>query len=187
MRVRKLLIFVLLLSLWGGSMMFADSAAQRVRVFVNSLDLQDRGMLVDGLTYLPLRQVANSLQALITWDDNTRSANIYKPNVHMFVFKGEVAFGKVKRNSRHTFNVMAQVDNLQTTITAIKVAIADPNGKEEVIQSQDLPEHKDNFWFNTKEIKYSFDAAGNYPVRFYMKQPNSDDWRLVSEKLIIAE
>ena len=57
MKYRKLLILLLVMSVWGGTMIFADSAAQKVRVVVNGSELDDAGILSDGKTYLSVRQV----------------------------------------------------------------------------------------------------------------------------------
>jgi hypothetical protein len=185
MKLKKLLILLTVLSLWGGTMIFADAASQKVKVVVNGSNLGDTGMLSDGQTFLPLRQVANKLQALVTWDEDAKKATINKPNVHMFLFKDKTIFGKVNQGTT-TFSVFAQVDSLNVDISAIKIVIADPKGNEDLIGSQKITTQKDNFWFRTEEIKYNFNSAGNYDIRFYVK-PSSDDWTLVSEKQVIAD
>ncbi|MWC26795.1 stalk domain-containing protein [Paenibacillus sp. MMS18-CY102] len=187
MKASKIIIAMMLLSVWGGSMIFADSVAQKVRVVVNGSELDDAGLLQDGKTYLPLRQIAGTLQALVSWDENSKKVTVYKPNVHMFLFQDNVIFGNVNKNNRYTFKVFAQIDNLLTDVAAVKVSIFDPYGSEKVIQQQTVNVTKDNFWFRTEDIKYNFDAAGKYSVRFYMKAGDSDEWRQVSEKLITAQ
>lgn len=187
MKVRKVLIALMLLSVWGGSMIFADSAVQKVRVVINGSELDEAGLLTDGKTYLPLRQMASTLQALVSWDENSKKVTVYKPNVHMFLFQDNVIFGNVNKSSRITFKVFAQIDNLLTDVAAVKVSIFDPYGTEKLIQQQNVNVSKDNFWFRTEDIKYNFDSAGKYSVRFYMKASESDDWRQVSEKLITAQ
>ena len=188
MKVKKLLVLVVLLSLWGGTMMFADSVSQKVRVIVNGSELKETGVLTDGNTYLPLRQIADTLQSLITWDEASKKVTLNKPNVHMFTFNDKAnPFGGVTKGSAITFSVWAQVDSLYTNISAIKVSIVDPYGREDAIQTQEIAEKKDNFWFKTKEIKYNFDVAGNYAIRMYMKPSDSNSWSIVSEKLIISE
>lgn len=187
MKLKKLLVLVVLLSLWGGTMMLADTASQRVKVIVNGSELSESGLLEENKTYLPLRQIAGTLQSLISWDNSTGKVTLNKPNVHMFLFKDTTVFGKVNKGSKVTFSAWAQVDSLFTDISAFKIVIAGPDGKEELIQSQEVTSQKDNFWFRTKEVRYQFDSEGNYPVRMYMKPSGSDEWNLVSEKLIIAE
>lgn len=186
MKFKKLVVLTLALSLWGGTVLFADSAAQKVRVFVNGIESKESGLLAEGSTYLPLREIASSLQALVVWDDSAKRASIYKPNVHMFLFKDQKAFGNVMQG-KVTFSVFSQIDNLQTDIHAVKVVIADPSGDEKLIQSQTVNKPVDNFWFRTEDFRYSFDSAGKYSVRFYMKQTATSDWTLVSEKTITAQ
>ena len=188
MKVKKLLVLVALLTLWGGTMMFADAASQKVRIAVNGSDLGEVGLLSDGTTYLPLRQISGTLQSLIIWDDANKKVTINKPNVHMTTFNDKNApFGKVTKGSKTPFWVWAQVDSLYTDITAIKVVIVDPSRKEKLIQSLKVTTRKDNFQVLTEQVKYDFVEAGNYPVRMYMMQAGSEEWTLVSEKLIISE
>ncbi|UVI32240.1 copper amine oxidase N-terminal domain-containing protein [Paenibacillus spongiae] len=188
MKFRRLLILLLVMSLWGGTMMFADSAAQKVRVIVNGEDLSDAGLLSDGKTYLAVRQLANSLQSLVVWDETSKKVTVYKPNVHMFLFQDNTIFGNVNKGNRYTFKVFAQIDNLKTDVAAVKVSIFDPSGSEKVIQSQNVSlNNKDNFWYRTDDIKYNFDSSGKYAVRFFMKVNATDEWNLVSEKIITAQ
>ncbi|BBH21163.1 hypothetical protein Back11_25080 [Paenibacillus baekrokdamisoli] len=187
MKFRKLLILLLVMSLWGGTMMFADSASQKVRVIVNGSELDDAGLFADGKTYLSVRQVANSLQALVFWDEAAKKVTVFKPNVHMFLFQDTTIFGNVVKGNRISFKVFAQVDNLMTDIAAVKISIFDPNGEEKLIQAKNVSIDKDNFWYRTDDINYSFDTAGKYTIRFFMKVTASDDWKLVSEKTISAK
>ncbi|WP_219836397.1 stalk domain-containing protein [Paenibacillus sp. R14(2021)] len=186
MKFRKLLILSLVLSLWGGTMLFADGASQRIRVIVNGSELDDAGIFTDGKTYLSVRQVASTLQALVNWDDNAKKVTIYKPNVHMFLFQDTTIFGNVWKGDRISFKVFAQIDNLLTAISAVKVTITDPSGVEQTIQSKNVTVDKDNFWYRTDDFNYSFSTAGKYTIRFYLKAAGSDDWQGVSEKTITA-
>ncbi|SEN16111.1 stalk domain-containing protein [Paenibacillus sp. OV219] len=187
MKFRKLLIMTLVMSLWGGTMLFADSASQRVRVIVNGSELDDAGIFTDGKTYLSVRQVASSLQALVNWDDNSKKVTIFKPNVHMFLFQDSTIFGNVTKGNRITFKVFAQIDNLLTDISAVKVTITDPGGDEQMIQSKSVSIDKDNFWYRTDDFTYTFDKAGKYTIHFFMKVAGSDDWKVVSEKTITTK
>ena len=184
MKHRKVVILLLLLSLWGGTMLFADSATQRVHVFINGIEQDDGGLIEDGRTYLPLRQLASSMQAIIEWDNENKRASVYKPNVHMFLFQNNAVFGNVAKGYQAKFKVFAQIDNLKPDIVAVKVSIFDPYGKEKVIQSENVNTSKDNFWYATDDIDYKFEYSGKYPIRFFLKLKGSDDWTAVSEKLI---
>lgn len=182
---KKVAVAVLLLSVWGGSMIFATSAANKVQVIFNGTELSEDGTLLEGKTYLPLRQLANAFSSLIEWDNNKKAAIIYKPNVHMFVYQGNKPFGVVDRGS-YKFNVFSQIDNLTTNIAGVKVSIFDPKGKERVIQTETVNQKKDNFWFRTEEIDYRFDMSGKYTIKFFMKISSNDDWSVVSEKVITS-
>ncbi len=187
MKFRKVAIWVLLLSLWGGTMIFANSAAQKVRVLVNSIEQEDGGLLIDGKTYLPLRQLATAMNAIVEWDASNLRATVHKPNVHMFTYQGNTPFGIVDKGFSGKIKVFAQIDNLKADISAVKVTITDPFNKEKLIQSQNVNSKSDNFWFVTEEVDYKFEATGKYAVRFYMKASSSDEWHVVSEKMITSK
>lgn len=181
MNFKKVAIWLMLLSLCGGTIIFASTAAQKVRVMINGSELDTGGIIVDGATYLPLRQVAGSMQAIVDWDNSNKSATIYKPNVHMFMYQGNSPFGVVDKGFSGKIKVFSQIDNLQKDIKSVKVTIADPSGKEKLIQSENVTS-SNNFWFVTEEFDYKFDAVGTYTVRFYMKATDVDDWAVVAEK-----
>ncbi|CAH1210080.1 hypothetical protein PAECIP111893_03134 [Paenibacillus plantiphilus] len=186
MKFRKLLILLLVMSLWGGTMLFADAAVQKVRVIVNGSELDDAGLFTEGKTYLPIRQIAATMQAFISWDESAKKVTVHKPNVHMFLFQDNTIFGNVTKGNRITFKVFAQIDNLLTDVSAVKVSIVDPDGKEEVIQSEKVNKN-DNFWYRTDDFTYTFSSAGKYTIRFYMKVNASDDWKQISEKTVTAK
>lgn len=176
-----------LLSLWGGTMIFADAASQKVRVVINSIEQDDGGLLLEGKTYLPLRQVAETLGAIVRWDDSNKRAMIYKPNVHMFLYNEKNStFGGVDRGYQGKIKVFSQIDNVKTELSAVKVTIEDPFGKERFIQSESIKKHNDSFWFVTEPFDYKFEAAGKYKVRFYVQLSGSDEWVAVSEKMVTS-
>lgn len=187
MKFRKIAILLLILSLCGGTLLFADTAAQKVRVIVNGSELDEGGVNLDGKAYLPLRQIADSLQAVVNWDNQNKKATLYKPNVHMVLFQDKVVFGNVDKGKKITFSILSQIDNLMTEVSAVKVSIIEPSGNEKVIQSETVEITKDNIWYWTKDIKYSFDSEGKYAIHFYIKAGISTDWTLVSEKLITSQ
>ncbi|MDF2835074.1 MAG: hypothetical protein K0Q63_714 [Paenibacillus sp.] len=185
MRFRKIAIMAMLLSLWGGTMIFADAVSQKVRVVINGIEQDEGGVLQDGKTYLPLRQVAEALGAVVRWDDDNKRAVIYKPNVHMFLYNDKNStFGGVNKGYQGKIKVFSQIDNVKTDLSAVKVTIEDPFGKERFIQSENVTNNNDSFWFVTDEFDYKFDATGKYKIRFYMKLSGSEEWVSVSEKLV---
>lgn len=186
MKFKKLLVLMVLLSLWGGTMMFADAASQKIKILVNGKELGESGLVIDGTTYLPLRQISGALQSLVTWDETNKKVTINKPNVHMFTSnKDEYTFQEVKKGHAEPFRVAVQVDSLRTEISALKIVLVSPSGKEQLIQSLKVPSQKEAFQLRTELIKYEFDTAGEYAVRLFMKA-GSDDWTLMSEKIIMS-
>ncbi|MFD1955126.1 stalk domain-containing protein [Paenibacillus thailandensis] len=187
MKWKKVVMWASVLMLAGGTVIFADEAVQSVRVYINGSESGEDGVVIDGKAYLPLREVADSLGAQVTWNNAGKKATIIKPNVHLVLFKDNAIFGKVSKGNKYTFSVFAQVDNLKTSISAIKISIVDPRGKEKTIQSQTQEITKDNFWYRTEDVQYSFDYAGKYAVRFSLKVNPDDEWTTVSELLISSE
>jgi hypothetical protein len=190
MKVRKILIITMVLTLVCGSAVFAESVSQGLRVVINKKEIEDAGVLVDNKAYLAVRTFASSVQAMLSWDEEAKKVTVYKPNVHMFTMLDNAPFGGVK-NGRNKFLVFAQIDSLKTDISAFKVTITDPYGEEAIIDGRDsgdkdFPDGKDNFWFKTKEINYDFPYAGPYVVRFWMKQAGTTSMQIVAEKVITA-
>lgn len=179
---KKIMACTLVLSLLGGgsSLLFADSFTEHVRVWMNGKELKDGGYLIDNKTYIPIRDIDGA----ITWDKKSGKVDIIKPNVHIFLFKGDTAFGNVNRG-KLKFNVFSQVDTLNDDIHAVKVAITDPAGNVKDIQSQDVTNNnKDNFWFRTYDFTYDFNTVGKYSVGFYIKTSSESGFVKVAEKVI---
>jgi len=189
MKVRKLLVMVVVLTLVFGTAAFAESITQSIRVELNKKEL-DGGLLVDNKAYVGVGALSRAMQALVSWDNDAKRASIYKPNVHMFTMKGDNPFGSVTKG-RTKFNVFAQIDSLKTDITAFKVTITDPYGEETLIDGRDSSDKdfptRSDFWFKTKDISYDFNAAGPYTIRFYMALSSGDgSLQVVSEKSIAS-
>jgi hypothetical protein len=188
MKVKKLLVLVVLLSLWGGTMMFADSVSQKIRIIVNGSELKENAVMIEGNTYLPMRQIADTLQSLIIWDESNKKVTLNKPNVHMVTFIGGTKiFGNVTKGDKLDFDVLAQVDSLSVSISGIKISIFDPYGREQIIQEKKVSPETDNFWFRTEKTSYKFENTGNYTIRLFMRQSGSDNWSIVSEKNISSK
>ncbi|USB34565.1 copper amine oxidase N-terminal domain-containing protein [Paenibacillus sp. YPG26] len=182
MKWKRVAGLVLAFSLFGSSMIYADTAVQKIRLIINGQDIDDGGYMVDGRAYVPVRE----LNGLIDYDEGTKRVAFTQPNVDIFLFKGDTPFGKVSAG-KLKFNVFCQIDSLKVDISSVKVTIKGPDGSEKSIQSQDLgKEQKDNFWFRTHDYTYDFKTAGKYTINFYMKMNKSKDYVLVSEKVINA-
>ena len=94
MQAKRSIILCVAFMLLCTATVFADSmwgtynGYEKVKVFVNDTELAENdvpAIVMNGSTLLPLRQTANSLNAIVKWDNDRKTANIYKPNVHMFI------------------------------------------------------------------------------------------------------
>ncbi|MCM3698431.1 copper amine oxidase N-terminal domain-containing protein [Paenibacillus macerans] len=178
MKWRRVAVLAIAFSLMGGSMLFADAASQKVKLLLNGRELEDGGYIIDGKTYVPLR----NLEGLADYNEETKTVNYYKPNVHMSLSSEEGVFGDIKKTGKLKFYVFSQIDNLKTNISAVRVSITAPDGTVKEIQTDEIKEQRDNFWFRTKDYTYDFKATGQYTVGFYMKPAGGTDFVLVSEK-----
>jgi hypothetical protein len=80
---------------------------------------------------LPARDIADILQAMVHWDDATRTVTINKPNVHITLMTQSTngVFGQVYYKNQYDFVVFTQMDNLPRNIRAVKFEIVDPYGQ----------------------------------------------------------
>lgn len=151
-------------------------------------------LIVDGKTVLPLRAMSDALQALLKWDDSSKTAYLFKPNVDMF-FTSEVRkdssivpFSVVARGDNVNFTVFTQVDNLKTSINSVRVSVISPSGSNVISPVEKaISDSKESFWLKVPLYGVSFDEAGSYVVKFAMQQSGSSEYTVVSEKQIQAE
>ena len=188
MRVRKLLVMIVVLSLVFGTAAFAETISQSIKVEMNKKDIADGGLLVDNKAYVGVGALAKAMQAMVSWDNDAKKATIYKPNVHMITMKDNLIFGSVN-SGRTKFQVLAQIDSLETDISAFKVTISNIYGDETLIDGRDSSDkdfpNKKDFWFKSKEFSYDFDIIGPYTIKFWMKKSgDSSSYQIVSEKVI---
>jgi hypothetical protein len=181
MRWKKVALCVLVFSLMGGSLLFADSVNQKIKVWSNGKEIADGGYLIDGKTYIPAREAGG----VVNWDGSGK-VTILKPNVHIVLFKGDTVFGNVNLG-KLKFKVLSQVDSLTEEISSVKVTITDPSGNSKDIDSRNMEEtKKEDFWFSSSEMTYDFKETGKYRVGFYIRATKNGDYVLVSEKVITA-
>lgn len=185
MKAKRVLVAALALSLMGGTVIFADSITQKIKLVFNGHEVADGAVMIDGKTYISVSQAGNALEAIVDWDDEAKKVTINKPNVHMLTFSGKDIFGAVKRGEVK-FNVLCSVDNLKVAADSVKVAIIDPAGKVKDIQELDLKERKEYFVFQTQEITYDFKTAGKYTIAFFVKPSNTGVYTQIAEKEITA-
>jgi len=193
MKIRNIALCILALSLAGGATAGAEDMIQtwkgkKVRVVANGSEVEAGGLQIDGRTYLPVRALSDTLQALIKADGD--AIHIYKPNVHLLLFTGDKnamkPFGNVFLGT-YEFYVFAQVDNLKTRAHSIKTTVVDPSGVTLDTQVYKMTEdNRDMFWYTTSPFKIDFKSTGQYKVRFYIKQSEDNEFVLLSEKAILA-
>lgn len=198
MKVKRLLLLVLALSLLGTATVFANDAAEwykakKVKVKVNGETLKAGGLLVtmddESKTMLPLRDIANTLQAVVEWDEATQTVSIFKPNVHIALSTlnkdGSFGtFGSVNQKKKTDFFIFAQLDTVTMNIDSLKVEIVDPFN--DVVYTSEhklnLTANNDQYWFRTPHISMEFKYVGKYKVKTYMKTTEKGEYYLVSEK-----
>jgi hypothetical protein len=193
MKVRNLILLTLAFTLVCGSVAYADSVAQKLRVWVvNNKKVEVAGAIVaDNKTFISSEIVSDKLQAILLKEE--KNVVIYKPNVHMLTsYRDGTIFGDAPLNKKFKFNTFIQVDSLKVDISALKLTIADPYGDETLIEARntgdsDFPDSKDNFWMTIKDISYNFESAGPYTVRFWMKPVGESSFQVVSEKVISSK
>jgi len=190
MKGKKIMLLICVVMVWSSTIIFANASSQKIKVLVNGVNLGEIGALLENTTYLPLRKVGESLHAIVEWNSNNKTAVIYDPNVHMFVYNSssgsETTFGEVSKGFSGKIKVFAQVDNVQFKLESVKFAIIDPSGKETLIQKIPVDKNRDNYWFVTDEMSYRFSSSGKYTLRCYMLTEFSDEWVVTSEKIITS-
>jgi hypothetical protein len=182
-------------SIWGD---YEGYSKARVMVngterYFSSSDVP--GFIINGKTVLPLRDLAESLQTMVKWNDPDKTALLYRPNVHLSVVRDigkdysmKEPFGVVTQGKTIDFVVFAQVDNLQTGISSIRITIESPSGNNVVTpHEKGMYGQKDSFWYPVRFTDVSFNEHGKYKVKFAMKPDESSDYTVVSEKEIYAE
>lgn len=195
MKCRRLAAFVLLGSIMGGAYVSAQTetaptstqttpVAEKIDVVLNGSAVSDGGYKIDGRAYLSVRQLSETLQAFVSWDDTNKKLVIEKPNVDLLLFQDNKTFGKVE-TGKNSFVVLAQVDSLPSTVDAIKITITDPKGKTYTLQESSVLTNEDNLWFRTQEQQYDFRTKGDYMISCYLRQ-KSGDFTLLSQKKLPA-
>jgi len=204
-KVPRMLTLVLSLSLFGATGAMASSLLgeyegfSKIKVTVNDVekkfaDNETPAFLVKGNAMFPVKVLSDSLQSLVRWDNASKTASVYKPNVHMFVaekvnddYSVKSPFGRVPKGKKIDFAVFAQVDSLKTPFHSFKISIETPSGKqaaephEKIVNGQ-----KENFWYPWP-FSVSFSEAGDYVIKFSIKLDEGSDYTVVSQKVIVSE
>jgi len=214
MKAKRLIILTLVFSMVFGATVYADTlwgsynGFPRAKVFVNDSEVMFKdgevpAIVIDGSTVLPIRKVAEKLQAIVEWKPETMTANIYKPNVHMFVSEDvkidrnkQVAvikspFSVVETGKSVQFVVVVQVDGLKAEATGFKLVIVKPDGDE--YDSKEVSADSSNsnllpsiFGYTSLPFDVKFSQKGTYLVRFAFKDKD-DKYTIISQKSIVSE
>lgn len=193
MKLKRILLLILMFIIFGAATAFANDSfewykGKSVKVIVNDKELSSPGLLIEGKTMLPLREIANTLQAIVNWNGNTQTVNIHKPNVHITLvqmLKGNSfrSFGQVIHKTNFEFNIFTQVDSITTKVHSFKITIVDPKGEILYTYEDVLTQQKENIWIGTPAIDLEFKELGKYTVKVFMKVDEKADYSLVSEKM----
>ncbi|UJF35219.1 stalk domain-containing protein [Paenibacillus hexagrammi] len=180
-------------SIWGN---YEGFSIARLSINDETQEFSDSDvppLIVNGKTMLPLRSLTKSLEAMVKWDNTNKTVSIYKPNVHMIVassidneFNITGPFSVVKKGGSHSFVILAQVDNLSTSISSVRVSIESPSGQEVGTFVPDKKPSGSSFWLPALFNGVSFDEYGNYKVKFEMQLDDSSGYVVVSEKQILS-
>jgi hypothetical protein len=195
MKVRKIILLTLAFSLVFGSVVYADTVTQKLRIWVVSSKKEEvaNGVVVDNdKVYVSADIITDKLQGILIKDEGDKKLLIYKPNVHMLTSSDNVIFGTVEVDKKKKFNTHLQVDSLKVDITALKLTIANPYGDETLIETRksgdsDFPDGKNDFWLTMKDISYSFNSIGTYTLRFWVKPAGESSFLVISEKTIASK
>ena len=182
MRLKRIFIVMIALIVLTSGVALANS--NKVKVLLNGNNIGEIGEMVDGAVYLPMRKLAESMQAVAHWDVSGKKAHLYKPNVHILIYNGDTFFGMVEKGFNEKIRIIAQADNVKFNITSVRFSIVDPSNKETVIDTIKVDEPKDVYWFSSNEERYRFSAKGDYIIKCYFMTDLSNDWVLVGEKYI---
>ncbi|NQX47476.1 hypothetical protein HQN87_19260 [Paenibacillus tritici] len=182
-KMRKLVASTLcLMMVSGGGLLYAAAGKTDLSMYVNNVLLKQPALSSDGGVYLPVEQLPENLQAIMSVDESAGTVRIYKPNVNTVLLddQGKI-FGKVRSDSSSTFSALVQVDHLKTEISDLKITITDPAGKTDIVDNQPITEKKDSFWFKSAAYNYKVTDKGNYMIQVYFKDAASKKWFIVSE------
>lgn len=200
MKAKKLLALTLVMVMFGTTAAFADDVAawykaKTVKVKVNGEMLKTDGLLVNvgdaSKTYLPLRDIANTLQAVVKWEDG-KPVEIYKPNVHISFLTQRKdylgLFGKVHpTKEKYNFRVQVDIDSMLTDLYGLKVEIVDPYGNVVVEEERKISASTSDVMWVQVPVTMQVDYTGKYMVKVYMKTEEKGEYFIVSEKALLSE
>lgn len=193
MKLKRVLLLILVFSMLGVMTVFASDSFQwyrgkDVKVIVNGKELNSSGLLINDTTMIPLREISETLQAIVSWNESTQTVSIVKPNVHLTPVEvrknGVVPFGHVVHKGKYDVSIFSQIDNLSTSVHSYKIEIVDPHGTVIHSEEHDMGGARGDIWFGSDKVNLEFKELGNYVIKAYMKVESRGNYHLVSEKFI---
>ncbi|WP_150266389.1 hypothetical protein [Paenibacillus tepidiphilus] len=173
---------LLLLSLSGGSVLYAASGDSELAVYLNNKLLKQSGIITGGKAYLPAEQLPDNLHFILATDDSGKSVRIFKPNVNLVLMDGEgQIFGKVRSGVSNKISALVQVDSLETEISELKMTLTDPAGKTVTLDSRQIKEKGSSFWYKSAEYTNSFEVKGIYAIEVFFRTAAANGWTAVAE------
>jgi|GEM_PF-2283283 len=213
MKKKVLVAFVLLLIIFNVVTVYAGTAIygyffgyEKVRLVLDGEEVVTRvpGFIIDGATVVPLRIFAESLDVIVRWDDEAKTAYMYRPNVNMQFTANPVydeskktyvvysPFGKVPKSQRYnfTFYVYSEIDSLPNEVVQVKIVLKDPNG--EIVSEGDVQSYDASIENSLQYIQpfknVTFTQSGNYYVEFLLKSDSTNSaFSKIGEKLILVK
>ncbi len=208
MKLKRVIFLTLAFIMVGAASVVADDAydnykAKQIKISINHSEASLPGLMMgssktvlDSKIMLPLNEISGTMQALVKWNADTQTVQIYKPNVHIFLFsdKTKKPFGSVYKG-KYDFIIFTQIDNLLTDVDSLKITLHDPYGDEvklkdkngdELKISEEISGQQDNFWYVSPQLSADFKYVGKYTLNFYLRSKGSPDYTLISQKVMNA-
>jgi hypothetical protein len=201
---KKGLILVVLMVLLSSTVVFAASVNGTfaglpiVNVKVNNETLKPSvpGIVLQGSTMLPARAVAESLNAVVSWDQTTMTASIEKPDVTMcFVDSIEEMddeswvispFGILDVGQDQDVTVYYEVGPMKEKLYEYRIIVKAPNG--DIIKSSETDSYEITAYGMVGYLTIDdidFTKAGNYKFEFQIKYDNA--FKSVESKILVIE
>lgn len=205
MKGKKILIEVLIIVVLSTGFVFAGSINGQyngypiVNVNVNNkaLSLDVPGLVMQEKTLLPVRAIAENLNAIVLWNESTMTANLIQPEVDL-LFVNDIEenddgtwnlinpFGYVDKGKQDIILLYYEITNITKQTSVFKVVVYDTQGKiiAEETDSAKIEEQSGIYGVLPFE-NITFDKAGEYRFEFQMLYDNK--FQTVAKKTLFAQ
>lgn len=205
--VASILLLLNMVTVYAGTAIYGYFFGyDKVKVVLDGREINSKvpAFTIDNTTVIPLRIIAESLDVIVKWNDEQKTAFLYKPNVNMQFTANPVyddskktyvvysPFGKIPKDQRYnfTFYVYSEVDNLPNEKVQIKVVLMDSDGL--VVSEGDIQDYDAT---NENSLQYikpfkniTFTKSGNYYVEFLLKSESTgNSFQKIGKKLILVK